>query len=195
MRPNVLVADPPWPFKDGLPGQGRGAAKHYPLLSIKELCEFPLPEMEHDAVLFLWRVASMTQAAEDVAAAWGFTPKTELVWCKRTTHGKRHFGMGRIVRAEHEVCMIATRGNPPPVLRRDVRSTFEATVGRHSEKPDEFYEIVESLYAGPYAELFARRKRPGWLCFGNEVEQCDISSWKRLSSLAGPRVLGARLSY
>ncbi len=28
-RYRVLTADPPWPFKDKLPGKGRGAAKHY----------------------------------------------------------------------------------------------------------------------------------------------------------------------
>jgi N6-adenosine-specific RNA methylase IME4 len=56
--------------------------------------------------------------------------------------------MGRTVRGEHEVCLIGTRGRPF-VRSRSVRSTFTARVGRHSEKPAEFYAIVESLYAGP----------------------------------------------
>jgi N6-adenosine-specific RNA methylase IME4 len=165
----VLVADPPWKFGDSLPGVGRGAIKHYPCLSVSELETFLLPEMATDSVLFLWRVASMQDEALRVMRAWGFKLKTELVWRKTTRTGKRHFGMGRIVRAEHEVCLIGTKGRPKPLVL-NVRSTFEAPVGRHSEKPDAFYDIVDSLYAGPVVELFARRERNGWTCLGNELE-------------------------
>lgn len=30
----LLIADPPWPFDDRLPGPGRGAEKHYSTLSL-----------------------------------------------------------------------------------------------------------------------------------------------------------------
>ena len=164
----VLVADPPWPFKDKLPGAGRGAAKHYGLLSMRDLRCFSLPPLADDAVLFLWRVASMVEEAAALARAWGFVPKSELVWLKRTSGGKRWFGMGRITRMEHETCLIATRGRPK-ALSRSIRSTFEAPAGRHSAKPEAFFDLVEALYDGPYAELFARRRRPGWSCYGNEL--------------------------
>ena len=85
--------------------------------------------------------------------------------------GARHFGMGRYVRAEHETCIVAARGRGSRVVRlHNVRSTFEASVGRHSEKPESFYGIVEAWLEGPYVELFARRRRKGWACHGNEVE-------------------------
>jgi len=169
-RFRVLVADPPWKFNDHLPGRGRGAAKHYPCMSSAEICAFPTPPMLDDAVLFLWRVAAMQREAMDVIDAWGFTFKSELVWVKRTATGRRHFGMGRIVRSEHEVCLIATRGRPRP-LNLSTRSTFEAVaVRQHSAKPDRFYDVVRELYEGPYVELFARRHRPGWTCFGNELD-------------------------
>jgi N6-adenosine-specific RNA methylase IME4 len=164
----VLVADPPWRFGDKLPGPGRGAEKHYPTLSLPDLCNFQIPAMHADAVLLLWRVASMQQEALDVVRAWGFTVKSEMVWLKRTATGRRWFGMGRQVRMEHETCLIATRGRNLTLVR-DVRSTFEAPAGRHSAKPDAFFNIIERLYPGPYAELFARRVRPGWTCIGNEI--------------------------
>jgi hypothetical protein len=66
--------------------------------------------------------------------------------------------MGRTVRAEHEVCLIGTRGRPR-TRSRSIRSTFEAPVGRHPEKPAKFYSIIEALRDGPYVELFARRPR------------------------------------
>lgn len=175
---HVLVADCPWKFDDALPGPNRGAEKNYPCLSIEELCTFQLPPMAEDSVLFFWRVSVMQQEALDVVRAWGFKVKGEVVWLKKTVSGGRFFGMGRIVRAEHEICLIATRGKPQ-VLNHSTRSTFtteemdfeglSAVNTRHSAKPEQFYSIIESLFAPPYCEMFARRIRPGWVCLGNEV--------------------------
>jgi N6-adenosine-specific RNA methylase IME4 len=41
--------------------------------------------------------------------------------------------------------------------------------GRHSVKPDAFYDLVEQVSPGPYLELFARRQRLGWDTWGNEA--------------------------
>lgn len=166
----VLVADPPWRFSDSLPGKKRGAIRHYPCLSVEEIARFPLPPLADSAVLFLWRVAAMPVDALHVVREWGFEPKTELVWRKLTPTGKPHFGMGRILRAAHETCIIATRGRRIEPKTRSMRSVFEAPVGRHSEKPEEFYRLVEALFDGPYVELFARRPRLNWSTYGNELE-------------------------
>lgn len=179
----VLVADPPWLFGDKLPGKTRGAERHYPCMTTYDLCNFLRDtnveeQLSADCILFLWRVSSMQQAALDVARNWGFTVKTDLVWLKKTVHGNRWFGMGRTLRAEHETCLVATRGRPE-LKNHSTRTTFvtdldltgfSAPVGRHSEKPDQFYRIVEALSDGPYMELFARRQREGWTTLGNELE-------------------------
>jgi N6-adenosine-specific RNA methylase IME4 len=184
----TIVADPAWPFKDRLPGDGRGAAKHYQLTSMADLFLMAcwdsrlLHIMDQpiatDAVLFLWRVAAMQQEALDTVRVWGFKPPTsEVIWLKKTVNGGRWFGMGRTVRAEHEVCLIARRGRPE-TRDHSVRSTFvtehdfagiSALCERHSEKPELFYQIVERLFDGPYLELFARRQRPGWTCIGDQA--------------------------
>jgi len=170
----VVVADPPWQPKDKLPGKSRGAERNYPCMSTADLCRLVMPPLTKDAVLLLWRLASMPQDALDIVKAWGFTPKTEIVWVKLTSKGgelgsaKLHFGMGRQVRASHEVCLVATRGRVQP-QNHSTRSVFFAPVGRHSEKPEAFFDIAESLYAGPRVELFARRVRPGWTCVGHDV--------------------------
>jgi len=167
-RYRVLVADPPWPFRDRLPGETRGAATQYGLMNLAAICRFPLPPLYEDSTLFLWRVASMQAEALAVVDAWDFTVKTELIWKKTTTRGRRFFGMGRTVRAEHETCLIATSGRPI-TKDKSIRSIFEAPVRRHSEKPDAFYELVERLRDGPFCEIFARRHRPGWTCLGDEL--------------------------
>jgi N6-adenosine-specific RNA methylase IME4 len=168
--PRVLVADAPWRFSDRLPGKTRGAESQYACLSVDDIKRFPLPELAQDALLFFWRVSAMQQEALDVIAAWGFELKSELVWIKTTTSGGRAFGMGRYVRHCHETCLIARRGSGK-VRSRSVRSVFDAPIGRHSEKPERFYELVEELADGPYVEMFARRRRDGWTCLGNELPE------------------------
>jgi N6-adenosine-specific RNA methylase IME4 len=169
----VLVADPPWKFGDRLPGPKRGAAKHYPCMTVAEICAFPIPPMAADSLLLLWRVASMVEEAYQVVRAWGFVPKSEIVWCKLTRNGKQHFGMGRTVRAAHETAIVAHRGRPA-IKSRSIRSVFTAKVGEHSAKPEAFFGLVEALSDGPYLELFARRARWGWTCTGDEVLLRDV---------------------
>jgi N6-adenosine-specific RNA methylase IME4 len=169
-RFRVVLADPAWLFGDKLPGKGRGASKHYGCMPTRDICRMPLPPTDDVALLALWRVSSMQRDALDVIDAWGFTLKTELVWVKTTKLGKRHFGMGRTLRAEHETCLIATRGRFKPKVR-NIRTTFTAPVQEHSRKPDEIYAILEALSDGPYVELFARRRREGWTSIGNELPE------------------------
>lgn len=167
-RAQVLAADPPWPFRDKLPGKGRGASKHYRLLTLAEICTFPLPPIADDAWLFLWRVGAMQLEALAVAQAWGFKACGELVWVKRTAAGRLRIGMGRAFRGAHETCLVAKRGRPER-LHAGLPSVFFAERGRHSAKPDEFYRIVEAFAPGPRVELFARTERPGWRCLGDEI--------------------------
>jgi len=93
-----------------------------------------------------------------------------------------HFGMGRYTRMAHETCLIARRsgakGSVIEPSRRE-RSVFFAPVPReigkgkkriHSAKPDEFYRIVEKMCDGPYLDIFARKRRPGWESIGDELD-------------------------
>ena len=163
----VLCADPPWRHSDKLPGKKRGAGKNYKTMSVEEICAVQLPPLADDAYLFLWRVSSMVEEAYRVVRAWGFVPKSEVVWEKTTKTGLPWFGMGRHVRAAHETVIVATRGRAKPV-NRNVRSRFSASVGSHSEKPEFFYqEVVNRLARGPYVEIFARRQRVGWTTIGD----------------------------
>lgn len=190
----VVTADCPWLFNDSLPGDTRGASSQYRCMPTWQIQRFSLPPIADEAWLFLWYVTSMRADADRVVEAWGFTPTgAELTWVKTTTPGalvldhevdadaipeigrdrrvatRLHFGMGRTVRNCDERCLIARRGRPT-VADRSVRSVFFAPVGRHSEKPDRFYELVERLAGeGPRVELFARRTRPGWTCMGDQV--------------------------
>lgn len=194
----TLIADPPWPFDDKLPGPGRGAAKHYPLMTL-EMIAGCLPALEanglrvaDDAHLYLWVPNSFLDAAYDTVRAWGFESKQLITWVKVTSFaaetvrewcrrfdnrwaalnvkGVARVGMGHGYRNCTEQLIVAKRGKLP-YLRKDVPNVFFAPRQVHSRKPALFYDIAESMSPGPYLELFARPPvRPGWDAWGNEVE-------------------------
>ncbi len=174
----VLIVDAPWKFGDQLPGNGRGAQKHYACMSVSEIIRMPLPPLHDDCVLFLWRVSSMVEEAYQVCRAWDFTPKSELVWEKTTgstdENGdeKLSMGMGRILRGAHETCIVAARGDRIETMSKSERTVLRAPRTAHSEKPEGFYQLVERLYPlelwpESHVEIFARRRRSGWVQFGH----------------------------
>jgi N6-adenosine-specific RNA methylase IME4 len=181
---SCIVADPPWAPRDKLPGKTRGAAKQYAVMTTEQICgyleslDYPIAD---DAILFLWRLASMQQDALDVAKAWGFRVCSEVVWVKLTVNGLPHFGMGRTVRASHETCLICVRGRASRVVvSHSVRSVLAAKTpsdarGRaiHSAKPDEFFTEAARLTGGASPdrclELFARKHRHGWSAIGDQL--------------------------
>jgi N6-adenosine-specific RNA methylase IME4 len=67
-----------------------------------------------------------------------------------------------------EPILFCRRGNLPTKMRMD-RNWWHWKRGRHSAKPEDFQTIVEKVSPGPYLEMFARRKRPGWAAWGNEI--------------------------
>lgn len=169
---SVLVADPCWKFSDNLPGEKRGASKHYYTMTVEELSQFPIPTMEKNSILFMWRVASMQKEALELIDAWGFILKSELVWIKTNKDNKSlSFGMGRYSRHCHEVCLIAVKKKGSfKVTNNSIRSVFYAPRGKHSEKPDEFYSIVKQMTEGHNrVELFSRQIRDGFNCYGYDI--------------------------
>jgi N6-adenosine-specific RNA methylase IME4 len=307
----TVVADPPWPYGDALPGPGRGAKKHYVLMSLDDISMMGiqlLDTVEENAHLYLWTTNAFVAESWQVAKDWGFVPKTICTWVKSKNihregtklilgnneglglwegserwlpvvgfdgyevsnygrvrkverkqntrgtgewevlaekeghggylrvvlikNGKRcdgyvhqlvaeaffsrpsgkvvdhidadkwnndawnlqyltggdntrksqkgrwkgvrneariQIGMGHSFRNVTEHLIFAVRGKLD-VKRHDVPSVLFAPRREHSEKPDEAYELVESMSPGPYLELFARRPWKGWSAWGNEVD-------------------------
>jgi N6-adenosine-specific RNA methylase IME4 len=169
----VILADPPWRFATYSDrGRGRSAEAHYDCLSLPEIKRFlPSGVAARDCALFLWTTDPLLPAALDVMAAWGFTYKTiGFYWAKTTLSGDGFpIGTGYYTRANPETCLLGTRGKPQR-LSRSVRKLIIAPRREHSRKPDETYERIEALFAGPYLELFARLPRDGWDQQGNQSE-------------------------
>lgn len=162
----AILADPPWAFRtysktDVAPARGQ---QPYAVMSLEDIKALPVAEVAApDCLLFMWTVSHLQSAAVDVALAWGFVDVSiAFIW------DKNRMGMGYWTRQEAEVCRLFKRGKPRR-LSKGVRQMIRAPRREHSRKPDEQYDRIEQLVAGPYLELFARQNRPGWESWGNET--------------------------
>ena len=81
-------------------------------------------------------------------------------------------GTGFTTRKNTEDCLLGRRGRPP-IKARDVRELIVSPRRKHSQKPDEQYERIERLVDGPYLEIFARQRRPGWTAWGDELDKFE----------------------
>lgn len=152
------------------------AERHYPTMPLDEIKVVPVASLAAtDCCLFLWTIDSFLPAALQVGIAWGFVFKTvAFYWVKtaRSHSTARPFpmGTGYWTRANPEQCLLFTRGRPKR-LSGGVEKLIVAQRREHSRKPDEQYDRIEALVAGPYCELFARHRRPGWDAWGNQLPE------------------------
>jgi N6-adenosine-specific RNA methylase IME4 len=116
-----------------------------------------------DSVLFLWATVPMIRDAIEVMMAWGFAYKSQIAWVKDRV------GTGYWTRNKHELLLIGTRGGNIPAPNDPPYSVIEAPVGKHSEKPEVFYEVIERMFPNlPKIELYHRglAERKDWDTWG-----------------------------
>jgi len=164
---NVLVADPPWQYEKRVNDATSRNQVGYPTMTQEEICVLDVASIaQDDCILWLWTTNAHMEQAHEVAREWGFTVKTILTWVKPS------IGMGDWLRGQTEHCILAVRGKPT------IRLTGESTVlygprRAHSEKPEEFYALVEKICPGSKCELFSRKNRPNWKVWGGETGKLD----------------------
>lgn len=169
-----VCADPPWKLDTGPEVfNGTGERGHdnleYEQMSLDQIKELPVDERTaDDSHLYLWTTNKYVEHSYAVARAWGFKPSVLLVWAKTP----RGVGLGDAFRLTTEFILYARKGS---LKEKQIceRTWFSWKRGKHSEKPDEFYELVESMTPARGAqerlEMFARKKRKGWTVWGDEA--------------------------
>jgi len=174
---NIILADPPWAYRDKCCAGNRGAAFKYPVMSIEEIKSLDVQKLaDENCALFLWTTGPMMPEAIKVIKAWDFDYKTiAFTWIKLNKKSSSLFwGMGNYTRANPEYCLLGLKGR----LERksaSVHSVIESKKGEHSQKPDEVYNRIRKLYGDiPSAELFARKTVAGWSVYGYESSGHDI---------------------
>ena len=168
----VIYADPPWTFKTfSDKGKDKSPERHYPVLSIADICNLPVSDIaKPDSVLLMWVVDPLLDQAFKVIDAWGFTYKTVgFTWAKTNKNTMGFFtGLGYWTRGNPEMCLLATKGRPKRI-NKDVKQLVVSPREEHSKKPL-LHKEIERLVKGPYIELFARKKPyDNWDYWGNEV--------------------------
>ena len=161
----VIYADPPWRYEH-CESESREIENQYPTMDLGDICILPVADhCTDDAVLFLWATAPKLAEAMRVVESWGFVYRTCMVW------DKEKIGMGYWARQQHELLLIATRGQPPaPAPANRPASVVRSPRGQHSAKPEVFYGIIEAMFPTlPKLEMFCRSPRENWSVWGNQA--------------------------
>jgi N6-adenosine-specific RNA methylase IME4 len=177
----VIAADPLWPYEKHQEDPTHRGVLPYTSMSIAQICgeASKVQAIAHaDCVLWLWTINHHMREAFSVLDAWGFQHKTILTWVED------RMVMGDWLRGQTEHCLMAIRGRPIVHLTNQT-TALHAPVRAHSQKPDEFYELVEKLCpARRYASLFARDTRERWDCHGDEVPRSESDDYDAADDFA-----------
>lgn len=162
---DVAVIDPPWPMtkvkREVRPNQ---ADFDYPTLSVDQIkaLEVPLGDTAH---VWLWTTHKYLPCAFDILDAWGLTYICTFTWCK--PGGFQPYGLPQFA---SEFALYSRKGRAEFTSTKDLKTWFTAPRGRHSEKPDEFYQLVSRVTQGRKLDYFGRKERDGFEIWGNEAE-------------------------
>lgn len=169
-----LVIDPPWSVKkidrEERPNQHvELSAQNYSTMSLEEIENLPITELtvQNGCHIYLWVTHKFLPDGLNLFEKWGVKYQCLLTWVKKT--GMTPFSW--MYNTEH---VLFGRIGSLPLLKNGVKLSFEGLVFQHSEKPEQFYDIVRDVSPPPRLDMFARRKREGFDVWGNEVNN-DIS--------------------
>lgn len=205
----TITADPPWPYDTAVKGTRALPAQlvadgsrlqrpvsdwTYDPMPIEEIKALPVSEVAlPDAHLWLWTTNAFMREAYEVVDAWGFTPKTILTWgkVKKDDPTTPSMKSGYYLRGATEHAILAVRGRTPKPQKAVPTLLLTPRIAQHSRKPDEFYDVVETISPGPYLEMFARRTHDGWSSWGNQLddpvlESGDASTTELLGTFTPP---------
>lgn len=161
---DVVVIDPPWPMekieRDVRPNQ---VAFDYPTMTEDELAEEDLRAAD-DCHVWLWTTHRFMPMAFRLLDAWDLKYICIFVWHK--PGGFQPIGLPQY---NCEFALYARKGSPIFVSTKNLPVCFEASRGKHSEKPAEFYDMVRRVTAGRRRDMFARREINGFQGSGKEA--------------------------
>ncbi len=179
MKAKVIIADPPWSYRQHSSKLKGTAQAHYETMGDEDIAAIPVADFAApDCVLLMWGTWPKLPQGLEVLTSWGFEFVTGLPWVKTLpTQRDLATGIGFWFQSASEFVLIGRRGAPKrkPTAAPSLgllcgsQDQLYAPRSKHSRKPETLHYWAEARFDGPYLELFARRERPGWECWGNEL--------------------------
>lgn len=166
---SCIVIDPPWPMeKIAREVRPKQHGFDYPTMEIEDLKSFSLPldKAADDCHLFLWSTHKFLPDAFALLDSWKFNYICCLVWHK--SGGFQPFGLPQY---NCEFVLYARKGSPSFLDTKAFPTCFEGKRGEHSEKPEEFYELLRRVTQEPRIDIFNRRKIEGFQGWGKESNE------------------------
>ena len=162
---NVIVIDPPWQMEK-IEREKDDASKQtgfdYSTMEIEEIKQITLP-MAEDCHIFLWTTQKYLPIAFEVLEEWGLNYILTFVW-----HKNGGFQPFNLPQYNCEFCLYARKGTPKFIDLKNFNTCFNAKRTGHSEKPEEFYEMIRRVTNGKRLDMFNRRKITGFDTWGAE---------------------------
>lgn len=161
---DVVVIDPPWPMqkieRNERPNQSEF---DYPVMTEEELSALTIP-CSDDCHVWIWTTHKFLPMAFRLIENWKLKYVCAFTWHK--PGGFQPFGLPQY---NSEFALYARKGTPTFIDTKAFPVCFEAPRGAHSEKPEEFYDVIRRTTAGRKIDMFNRRKINGFDGWGKEA--------------------------
>ncbi|KEJ82850.1 MT-A70 family protein [Oxytricha trifallax] len=171
----IVVQDNPWKGQNELP---------YHYLSIKSLRQIPLKQIQQEGIIFYWTLFNTQNDGLKILKQQGYEVVKTQTWFKYTNLGNPI--NSKSPQYSKEYCLIGIKGSLYKNMIDRIQDEIHAKRREHSEKPEEFWNMIVELFGMEYRlEIFTRSNsnRMHTVHIWNEIEgeeELRIKNYKQL---------------